>query len=157
MGDDVQRFELAQGVDHIPFELGDEVFHAVGEMAGGVILDFAAASSGGDPDAQLTPEEAAAQGTKVLNAVTEFLRKAIVPEDWDRWVEVTHRTGRGQVVSLPVLMSVATFLAEQYANPTGELSPSTSPPTRSGRASTGGRSREVTTYSRPKRPARSAL
>lgn len=149
----MKRFETAQGVAPIEFALGDEVFRAVGEMAGGVILDFAALTTG-DPDAALTPEQQAAQGARTMTAVTEFMRASIVPEDWDRYLAAVHDTTPGKVIGLPLLMEIATWLAGEYAAiPTGGQSASTSPPKRSGRVSTGGHSPEVLTYSRVKTPA----
>lgn len=143
----------------IPFRLGGEVFHAVPEMAGAVILDFAKLTNVSQEELDAMPEADKQRiGQESMLAVLGFLRTAVIAEDWERFEAVTHRVGRGtQTIGIAKLTKVANGLVGLYSNPTGGSSPSeySNPP--SGPGSTGGASPAVTKFSRAKKPVSASL
>lgn len=152
-----KRYAAATATEEKTFTIetaaGDQVFRCVAAVPGAVILDFSLGTSI-DPDVPMTQAEQTAAGARTMHQISEFLRTAIVEEDWDRYVQVTRDTTPGNVVELPTLMLIASDLAAEYSNPTSESSPSSSPPNPTGAGSTAGRSPAGTTFSRSKtRPA----
>lgn len=142
----IKSFDTSDGGKPIPFKVGGEVFHAHSEVPVGVLLDFASVTTS-DPEATLDDEEIVSKGNETLAAVIRFFDTALVEEDLPRFKALLRNPRK--FITLQGLVEIAEWLAEQQSNPTGGQSPSTSQVSRTGPGSTAGRSRKVTTYSRP--------
>lgn len=148
-----KSFTRAVRVDKVWFDVpgpeeGQQVrYDCIDELPGGVLLDLGAIMGGGS--------EGQEQARDITKALIEFFEKAIVPEQYAQWIEMTHDQRCG--IGMPMMTDIAAYLGQQYSGdrPTGPSSEPTSPRTESGNGSTAGALREVSTYSRSPLPASS--
>lgn len=134
-----KSFRTSSGTNIIDFDIDGEVFRCHATMGAGIMMNFADLTSG-DVDNPVS-------GQKMITAVRDFFRSALIDEDRDRFFELLNAPDR--YVDLGTLIEIATWLGQEYtARPTGSPSASTSRETESGGSSTAGVQSGVTTYTR---------
>ena len=139
-----KSFRTASRTETIEFDVDGEVFHCHAQIAAGVLMKFADATSG-DTD---TPTN----GAMMIAMVREFFSAALIKDDRARFFGLLEDPDR--FVDLGTLIDIATWLGTEYtARPTGSPSAPTSRETGSGDSSTDGALPTGTTFTRKETPA----
>ena len=134
-----KSFRTSSRTEVIEFDIDGEVFHCHAQMAAGIMMNFADLTSG-DADSPVT-------GQKMIGAVRDFFRSALVDKDRERFFDLLNAPDR--YVDLATLIEIATWLGQEYTSrPTGSPSASTSRETESGDGSTDGALPMGTTFTR---------
>jgi hypothetical protein len=112
----------------LEFKIGDDVFYAVGDSPGGVILDLAAMAN-------------SKEGEDKVGAISEFLDGVLLPESAELFAD--RMRNPSNPITFPQLLAVFEWLLEDYTGgveagrPTREAASSSSGSRRTGRNSTG--------------------
>lgn len=135
-----KSFKAASRDEDLEFETSTgEVFRCRPRMAAGVILKFTDV---------ITDDEENVKLTDVIHGLKDFMKGALYPEDYGRFMKMLDDPDVG--IELSELMEIAGWLASTHTSrPTGQDSPDTSSTSPTGADSTDGASPGVTTYSRP--------
>lgn len=146
---------VAERSDAPTFALHGRTFHCVPELPAKVIFRFVSAlDTSTDPASSAETSTGAADVLKLIDAVDDFFRSALINEDYKVWQVWSDGEDSEHIISITTLTDIATWLAGEYsARPTGGSSPSSSSPTSGGGGSTAGASPTAPTYSRPEQPA----
>lgn len=113
---------------NLEFTIGEDVFYAVGDTPGGVVLDLAGVASD------------TVQGNEKITAITEFLDGVLLPDSAQLFAD--RMRDPGNPITFQQLIDVFEWLLEEYVGgadaerPTQVASSSSSTSQRRGRSST---------------------
>ncbi len=94
--------ETAKDAEPITFTLHDEVFTAVSEIQGSVLIDLVAKT------------QDAKNPAKAATAIPEFFEAVLLDESWERFNALIH--SKDKIVRLEKLGDISGWLVEQFAD-----------------------------------------
>lgn len=112
----IKRFEIEKVEGDLPFELGDEVFHAKPRLSGITLINFVR----GVQEANEASEDEDTKGTAVLDLLLGLLQSALGPKEYDRFRKYTEKDG--VYVSMETIMEIAQYLVSEYTESPTEAS-----------------------------------
>ena len=137
-----KEFDIPQQTEPVSFKLAGEMYMCRAQIAAGIMLRF------GKLMAEQGETSEDSSGLKMVSAVMGFFRAALMPADYERFMQVIDDPDIA--IPLGTLVDIAGWLGEVYAGdrPTGESLPAPSDKLSSGGDSTDGASVATPTYSR---------
>lgn len=112
----IKRFNVEKVEGTLPFELGDETFHAKPKLSGITLINFVR----GIQEASTDVGEDAAQNTAVLDLLLGLLRDALGPMEHKRFLEYVESDGI--YVSMETIMEISQYLISEYTEAPTEAS-----------------------------------
>lgn len=112
----IKRFEIEKVEGDLPFELGDETFHAKPKLSGITLINFVR----GVQEANEASEGDEAKSTAVLDLLLGLLENALGPKEYARFLEYTEQDGI--YVPMETIMEIAQYLVSEYTDSPTEAS-----------------------------------
>lgn len=112
----IKRFEIEEVSGDLPFELGDETFHAKPKLGGITLINFVR----GVQEANEASDNEESKGTAVLDLLLGLLKSALGPKEYGRFLEYTEKDG--VYVSMETIMEIAQYLVSEYTESPTEAS-----------------------------------
>lgn len=112
----IKRFEVEKVEGDLPFELGDETFHARPSLSGITLINFVR----GIQEANEAVEDDGVKSTAVLELLLGMLKNALGPKEYDRFQEYTEQPD--VYVSMETILEIAQYLVSEYTDSPTEAS-----------------------------------
>lgn len=112
----IKRFEVEKVEGTLPFELGDETFHAKPRLGGITLINFVR----GVQEANEAADDEETRGTAVLDLLLGLLKNALGTKEYDRFRDYTEQ--EGIYVPMETIMEIAQYLVSEYTESPTEAS-----------------------------------